>query len=118
AIVLDAAILFEAGWDRLCDLVVFIDAPFPVRLGRVARQRGWTAEVLQARETAQWPVDVKRERASVRVRNDASLDALEQNADRLLEIVNRGSAADPLLEQSPVVGPCSESIPVVPGDAR
>ena len=42
AIVLDAAILFEAGWDQLCDLVVFVDASFSVRLDRVARDRGWT----------------------------------------------------------------------------
>ena len=27
AIVLDAAILLETGWDDLCDLVVFVDAP-------------------------------------------------------------------------------------------
>ena len=27
AVVLDAAILYEAGWDTLCDLVVFVDAP-------------------------------------------------------------------------------------------
>lgn len=118
AIVVDAAILFEAGWDRLCDLVVFVDAPFPVRLGRVGRDRGWTAEVLQAREAAQWPIDAKRERAGVWVRNDASLEALEQNVDRLLAQVASSRRADPLLERTALVGHCSESIPAAPGDAR
>ena len=46
-IVLDAAILFEAGWDDLCDRVVFVDAPRSVRRQRVAKQRGWSLAELR-----------------------------------------------------------------------
>ena len=49
AVVLDAAILLEAEWDDLCDLLVFVDASQQVRLERVARGRSWTAEDLQVR---------------------------------------------------------------------
>jgi len=45
-IVLDAAILLEAGWDDLCDHVVFVDAPRSVRRRRVAEQRGWSLGAL------------------------------------------------------------------------
>ena len=75
-IVLDAAILLETGWDRVCDLVVFVDASFPVRLDRVSRIRGWTVEDLKPREAAQWPVDRKRDRADVVLRNESGLEAL------------------------------------------
>ena len=34
-VVLDAAILLEAGWDDLCDLIVFVDAPREQRMRRV-----------------------------------------------------------------------------------
>ena len=87
AVVLDAAILLEAGWDSLCDLVVFVDASQPVRLERVARDRGWTAEVLQAREAAQWPRDRKLGRADIVIHNDSSLEILDQNVDRLFRLV-------------------------------
>src|SRR5262249_45585671 len=39
-VVLDAAILLEAGWDSACDRIVFVDAPRERRLARLAG-RGW-----------------------------------------------------------------------------
>ena len=80
-IVLDAAILMETGWDRVCDLVAFVDAPFPVRLDRVSRARGWTGEDLRSREAAQWPVDRKRDGADVVLHNESGLEALELEVD-------------------------------------
>jgi len=92
-IVLDAAILLETGWDRVCDLVVFVDAPAAVRLDRVARGRGWTAETLKAREATQWPVDTKRERADVVLRNDSGLESLEAEVDGLFRSLTGGRTA-------------------------
>src|SRR5207247_7781665 len=34
-IILDAAILYETGWHRHCDKVLFVDAPRPLRLTRL-----------------------------------------------------------------------------------
>ena len=65
AVVLDAAILLEAGWDDLCDRIVFVEASWPVRLARVSRSRGWSAEVLRAREAAQWSCESKKAMAHV-----------------------------------------------------
>ena len=124
AIILDAAILLEAGWDQLCDLVVFVDASWSARLDRVARDRGWTAEVLRAREAAQWPADAKRERADIRIRNDASLEALEQNVDLLIKVATGGRVSDPLCDgdgdsvRDRLVGHSYEPVPSAPGDAR
>lgn len=83
AVVLDAAILFEAGWDDLCDLVVFVDSPRDVRLARLAESRGWTAEQLEARERAQLALDEKRSRADMVVRNDGDASALGQDIEAL-----------------------------------
>jgi dephospho-CoA kinase len=71
AVVLDAAILLEAGWDDLCDLVLVVDAPRPVRLERVRAQRGWTDAQFEARERSQWPAERKRARADQVLENDA-----------------------------------------------
>ena len=93
-VILDAAILLEAGWDSLCDLVIFVDASLPIRLDRVARSRGWTAEMLQAREAAQWTGERKRPLANVRLRNEASLEDLDRNVARLFSILTGSSQAD------------------------
>ncbi len=86
-IVLDAAILLEAGWDDLCDRVVFVDAPSSVRRQRVTQQRGWSAEVLESREAAQWPCDIKRSRADVVLSNDSGMDALSREVGRLDDVL-------------------------------
>ena len=60
AVLLDAAVLLEAGWRRLCDAVVFIDAPEELRLQRVQQRSGWTREELRRREASQLGLTEKR----------------------------------------------------------
>jgi dephospho-CoA kinase len=68
-VVIDAPLLFEAGVDRECDAVVFVECPDDVRLARVSRSRGWDAEELARREAAQWPLERKRALCRYRVSN-------------------------------------------------
>ena len=71
AAVLDAPLLLEAGWDKLCDTLVFVDAPRGLRLAR-ARERGWSEADFAAREGAQESLDAKRGRADAVVDNSAA----------------------------------------------
>jgi dephospho-CoA kinase len=87
AVVLDAAVLLEAGWNELCDTVVFVDAPRERRLARLEAQRGWGAETLDARERAQWPLDQKRARADHVLINDAAPEALTAAVDTLWQTI-------------------------------
>lgn len=75
AAVLDAPLLLEAGWQTLCDAVVFVEASRASRLGR-ARARGWSESQFDQREAAQWPIERKRAAADVVIHNDGSLDEL------------------------------------------
>jgi dephospho-CoA kinase len=93
SVVLDAAILVEAGWDDLCDLVVFVDAPRDERIWRASRQRAWTSEMFEARERAQCPCDEKRRRATLVIANVADVDSLRREVARLVRRVARGSRA-------------------------
>ncbi len=83
-IVLDAAVMLEAGWHDGCDRLVFIDAPREERLRRAAQQRGWTAEDLEAREAAQLPLTAKAAHADHILNNSASLEHLGRQVDDLL----------------------------------
>jgi dephospho-CoA kinase len=91
-IVLDAAILLEAGWDDLCDHVVFVDAPRSVRRQRVAKQRGWSAQALESREAAQWPCEIKRSRADMVLANDSGMDHLNREVGRLDALIGDSSS--------------------------
>jgi dephospho-CoA kinase len=71
AAVLDAPLLLEAGWDKLCDVLLLVDAPRNVRLAR-AEARGWSHSDFSAREDAQESLDLKRSRADVIIDNSGS----------------------------------------------
>src|SRR5437762_1649510 len=76
-VVLDAALLFEAGWDKLCDKILFVDAPRDLRLER-AVSRGWSTEQFAAREAAQLPPEEKRARSHIVIRNVRTLENIRE----------------------------------------
>jgi dephospho-CoA kinase len=90
ALVIDAPLLFEAGLDRRCDAVIFVEASPAVRLARLAASRGWDQAELDRREHSQMPLDEKRRRADHVVQNDGDLAALRDQVCRVLhEIADR-----------------------------
>lgn len=91
AVVLDAPLLLEAGWDKFCDTLVFVDAPREVRLGR-ALARGWTEGEFSARENAQEPLDSKRKRADVVIDNATSLEQTREQVERFWQSLVGGPA--------------------------
>ena len=72
-IVLDAPILLEAGWERHCDKILFVDVDRSERLRR-ALARGWTEAQFAARESSQLGVGEKRKVADKVIDNSASFD--------------------------------------------
>jgi dephospho-CoA kinase len=91
-VVLDAAIMLEAGWQRVCDKVVFVDVPRAMRVKRVA-ERGWNPEDLDRREGTQMALADKQARADAVLTNTAGMDELQNNVDALL--AQWGLAAQP-----------------------
>jgi dephospho-CoA kinase len=85
-IVLDAAVMLEAGWHDVCDQLVFIEAPREVRLRRVAEQRGWTVQEVEAREAAQLPLTAKAAHADHTLDNSTSLERLDHQVADLVRL--------------------------------
>ena len=81
AAVLDAPLLFEAGWNEFCDTVVFVDTPSRLRRTR-AMMRGWSEEDFAAREDAQESLNHKRERADVVIDNADSPESTQAQVER------------------------------------
>ena len=105
-IVLDAAILLEAGWSKECDKLVYVEAPRPLRLQRLAEARGWTEKEVHDREQAQLPLSEKRNRADAVLENCGSLEELNRQVEELLrrwgidEEAKRKIAGDSLLRDA------------------
>lgn len=73
--VIDAPLLLEAGWQSLCDSLIFIDSPRAARLER-AIQRNWTEAEFTKREACQMPIAEKRKLATQILENSGSLPDL------------------------------------------
>lgn len=81
-VVLDVPLLFESGWNKFCDKVLFVDAPRELRARRAA-DRGWSPEEFERREKAQLSTDAKRQQADVVVDNSGPEEATREQIDRL-----------------------------------
>ncbi len=93
AVVLDAAVLLEAGWHRLCDLVVFVDTPAEIREARILETRGWSADTLAKREAAQHPLNDKRKRADFVIENSGDEQTLAAAVAGVWDKLTRGPSA-------------------------
>lgn len=67
-VVLDAAVMMKAGWHKICDILLFVEAKRRVRQQRAA-QRGWSPEQFAAREAAQVSLVKKRDAADFVIDN-------------------------------------------------
>lgn len=81
AIVLDAPLLLEAGWEPLCDLILFVEAPQEERLQR-ATARGWSEAHFADREASQLDLNEKRSR-STHILDNAQQANIAQQVNRL-----------------------------------
>lgn len=87
AIVYDAPKLYEAGLDRKCDCVVFVDAPWEVRVGRATQSRGWDEAELRKREKMQDPLEPKRAKADYVVSNQFDIKTLRPTVQQVFNSV-------------------------------
>jgi dephospho-CoA kinase len=78
AAVIDAPLLLEAGWDEVCDILLFVDSPREGCQRRAETLRNWTSADFAAREAAQMPIEEKRRRATHVIANDGTLAELHQ----------------------------------------
>lgn len=94
-VILDAAVMLEAGWDDLCDTIVFVDTPFQIRLDRVQKSRGWTADELRRREASQISIEEKRSVSDFTVDNSRSLDdSVRQLAPFLRKLIDQNQRSE------------------------
>ncbi len=92
-VVLDAALLLEAGWNSICKKIVFIDASSEVRKKHAAK-RQWTEQELFRRESQQLSPEEKRSAADIVIPNYGSEDSLRREISRVWDSLIGSDMAD------------------------
>ena len=80
-VVCDIPLLFEKHLADRFDAIVLVDAPRPVRLERLVRDRGLHEAEAMDMIAAQMPAELKRARSDFVIDNDGSLADLEARVD-------------------------------------
>jgi len=84
AIMWDTPLLMEAGLDRDCDALVYVNVPLALRQQRVALTRGWPPEELARREKFQFALDKKAALADYDIDNSGDEVASLRQVQRVL----------------------------------
>lgn len=96
-VICDIPLLFESSLVDGFDRIILVDAPRPLRLERLVRDRGLSETEAMAMIARQMPADLKRARADFIVDNDGTREALVQRVDE----VWRALAADAAFARAP-----------------
>ena len=92
-VVQDIPLLFERGLVDQFDRIVLVDAPRPVRLERLMRERGLTETESMDMITAQMPAELKRARADYIIENTATFRELEERVSDVWQALEREAAS-------------------------
>ena len=88
-IAIEAAVLFEAGWEDLTDRIWTVEASYHQRLARIIEKTGMDERAVRARMDAQLAPEIRIERADETIFNNGDLAALEQNVIKLWEATTK-----------------------------
>ena len=83
--VIEAAVLFEAGWQSLADSVWTVEASYHQRLARIIEKTALGERAVRDRMDAQLPPEIRVEKADEIICNDGDIAALEQRITELWE---------------------------------
>ncbi|MDO5656472.1 MAG: dephospho-CoA kinase [Flavobacteriaceae bacterium] len=81
-IIKEAAILFESGSYKECDLVVTVSAPEEVRIIRTMERDQMSREKVINRMSKQWPDQKRESKADYIIRNDSGFIELERAVEQ------------------------------------
>ena len=78
AVIIDAPVLFESGFDDMCDATVCVTAPYEIKLERITERDGIPHQKAQARLKSQLPDERLIELCDYEIVNDGEQDVEAQ----------------------------------------
>lgn len=89
AIILDVPLLFESGWQHVCDQVLVVTASPAVVLKRLMARNHLSQQAAQARIDSQMPLAQKVARADVVIDNGANIDKTKAAVLKWLKTITK-----------------------------
>lgn len=89
AIILDVPLLFESGWQHVCDQVLVVTASPAVVLRRLMARNHLSQQAAQARIDSQMPLAQKVARADVVIDNGANIDKTKAAVLKWLKTITK-----------------------------
>ncbi|OGU26321.1 MAG: dephospho-CoA kinase [Ignavibacteria bacterium GWA2_54_16] len=86
AVVVEAALIYEAGADKFLDLVIMLEASRQKSIQRIQKRDGLTLEAVRRRIASQWSTNRKKQKADIIIRNDGTTAELGRKIRFLLAI--------------------------------
>ncbi len=86
-IIYEAAILFEAGGYKKCDLSILVTAPHELKIGRLQKRDDSTVEEIEARMGHQWPDEKKAKLADFLIENKDLKQTKQEVSDIHIQIL-------------------------------
>lgn len=87
-VIVEAALLYEAGWDNACDYVLVVDAPKDICLQRVCARDQVSERDVRARMEAQHSSTSKVAKADFVIHNTGSLEDLERSVTFFYQLLS------------------------------
>lgn len=79
---ISGALLYQAGFDRFFDKIIYIDAPYPLRLKRLQKRNNLSYDEAKKRLDAQ--NDFGKNKADFIIENDKTKKELKEKLDKIL----------------------------------
>jgi len=89
-VIIDAAVLLEAGWDSLVDKILVVTTPYHTQLKRIKDQSDFSAVEIKGIMKAQFPQSEKIKRSDFVIENEGSIDRTRQQVRKIWEKLNEG----------------------------
>jgi dephospho-CoA kinase len=82
-IIIDAALLFKIGLDKLCDKIIYVDAPEELRIKRLSEKRGIPLE--KAKNIIKSQEHINSERCDFKILNIGNFDQLYKETEKIIQ---------------------------------
>ena len=79
-----AALIYEAGFDYLFNKIIYVDAPYELRLKRLMKRNNLTIEQAQKIMNSQ---KNNKDKADFIIENSSTLDVLEENFNKIIDLI-------------------------------
>ena len=86
-VLVEAALIYEAGLNKNLDAVIVVDADESERISRVRKRDAVSEASVQSRIAAQWDVKKKLQKADYVIYNNGTMDELESKVRFVLSVI-------------------------------